>query len=151
MLSINLHQVSLNDPHSTKIEKSKISEDRAAASKLFLALLLKPILPLKVDFSGDALLGEVQILKIEFPDSQPLHPLTMRYLNGITRLPSLATGHVESIVQIIVIHFDAILLRQDLDALEYDLLDSLPIIVDAHLDEGLVVAKVDLEILVLGT
>ena len=101
----------MNDPHSTKIEKSKISEDRAAASKLFLALFLKPILPLKVDFSGDALLGEVQILKIEFPDSQPLHPLTMRYLNGITRLPSLATGHIEGIVQIIIIHFDAILLR----------------------------------------
>jgi hypothetical protein len=93
-----------------KIEKSKISEYRAAASKLFLALLLKPILPLKVDFSGDTLLGEVQILKIEFPNSQSLNPLTMRYLNGITRLPSLATGHIKSIVKIVIIHFDAILL-----------------------------------------
>jgi hypothetical protein len=34
----------------------------------------------------------------------------MRYLNGITRLPSLATGHIKSIVKIVIIHFDAILL-----------------------------------------
>ena len=148
MNQINKFLCNLNS--KIKIEKSKISKYSAAASKLFLSLLLKPILPLKINLCRNTFLREVQILKIESPNPQPFYPLTMRYLNSVTSLPSLIVGQIESIMKIIIIHLDAILFRQDLDAFQYDLLHPLTTVMEAQLDDSLIVAEEDFEILILG-
>ncbi len=77
---------------------------------LDLAHLLEPILPLKVDLGGNAFLGEIKVLKIEFLDADSFDFLVVGYFDGVTDLFPLLVGRIERIVKVVIIEFDHIVI-----------------------------------------